>query len=320
MCRANPSSTDARAPWLTWESRESHRGCETRRIKSSWATRSDAAGRSHGHQLTTLLNSTWSIGRARVGAAQPAVRWRPRWIKPRRRRRRRRTRSVDRTESLGGATALARAEPTDRSAKACGWTSRPSVLTSANTASSSARAPATLPIEVRTERTLADFLGCLRCSGTLLHHLVDGESLAEQPLALRCLDRGSPDLLVANHDDGEALQLASRRIGDQDGVLDGCKRREDLANLRNCHARIEIPHIDLEHRHGAHSQPHLEELRDSTPIGRGLDGPSSRTRGPKRRPYTVSRQDGNTRTRISGAQDCARVYAESTTSGTARLL
>ncbi len=172
----------------------------------------------------------------------------------------------------------------------CGWAARTSVLTATKSATTDPCTPPALTVEVRAEGSLPRLLRGLRGGSALLHDLIDRQRLAKQPLALRRLDGGTTDLLVSDHDDREALQLARLCIGHEDGVLNGRERREDLTNLRNCHARVEIPHIDLEHRHGSHSQPHLEEQRDSKPIGRGLAGLPDRTREPKSRPSSASRR------------------------------
>ncbi len=116
------------------------------------------------------------------------------------------------------------------------------------------RSSTTLSIEVRPEGTLSDLLRGLR--GALLHHLVDGECLPEQALALHSLDGGPTDVGVPDHDDREALRLPRLGIDGKNGILDLGKRGEQLPNLLDLDARIEIAHVDLEHRHGTDSQPH----------------------------------------------------------------
>jgi hypothetical protein len=88
----------------------------------------------------------------------------------------------------------------------------------------------------------------------LLHHFVDRERLAEQSLALGGLDCRTTDLRVANHDDRETLCLASLGVGHENRVFDGHEGREEFADLLDLDSRIEVTHVDLEHRHGRYSR------------------------------------------------------------------
>jgi hypothetical protein len=106
-----------------------------------------------------------------------------------------------------------------------------------------------LTIEVRTKGALTNLLRSFGGSLTLLDHLVDGQSLPEQPLPLRGLDSRTTDLRIANHHDGKALGLSGLGIRSDHGVLDGRERREQLADLLDLDALVQIPDVDLEHRH-----------------------------------------------------------------------
>jgi hypothetical protein len=94
----------------------------------------------------------------------------------------------------------------------------------------------------------------LRCSLTLLHHFVDRECLAKQPLALRCLHRGTTDLWIASHHDRKSLRLAARGVGHKHCILDRHEGREQLAHLLDLDPRVKIADVDLEHWHGRNSR------------------------------------------------------------------
>jgi len=104
------------------------------------------------------------------------------------------------------------------------------------------------------EWSLTDFLDGLRSA--LLHDLVDGQRLPKKTLSLRSLHGRAADVGVADHDDGKALRLAGLRIDGEYRVLDGREGGKELSNLLDFDARVEIAHVDLEHRHDKHSQPH----------------------------------------------------------------
>jgi hypothetical protein len=107
---------------------------------------------------------------------------------------------------------------------------------------------------VRAERSLPCLLGSLRSGLTLLHDFIDRQRLAEQTLALRSLDGRTSNLWIKHHDDCKALGLARLGIGNQDRVLDRHERREEFADLLDLDSRIEVTHVNLEHRHGRYSR------------------------------------------------------------------
>lgn len=111
---------------------------------------------------------------------------------------------------------------------------------------------------MRTEGPLTGLLGDL-CGLPLLHHFVDRERLTEQTLALRRLHRRTADLRIAHHDDGEPLRLATLGVVHEHSILDRHERRKQLSHLFDLDSRIEISHVDLEHRHGGDSRGLAEE-------------------------------------------------------------
>jgi hypothetical protein len=173
--------------------------------------------------------------------------------------------------STGGATAetsTGTREPataeastgTREPATARDWAARsPIEATPGATESRPASSPTALPIEVWTEGTLANLLRGLRSGCALLHDLVDRQRLPEKALPLRRLHGGTTNLSIAHHDDRKALGLTRLRIIHEDCVLDHGKRGKEFTHMLDGDAWIEIPHVDFEHRHETHSQPHLEE-------------------------------------------------------------
>jgi hypothetical protein len=72
---------------------------------------------------------------------------------------------------------------------------------------------------VWTEGALPDLLHGL--GRPLLHHLIDGERLPKEPLALRRLDGRTTNIDIANHHDREAFGLPGLRVDGENRILDG---------------------------------------------------------------------------------------------------